>query len=160
MCGCLKIEEAKRTTVAADDDEGKRDRENLIEIGEGMAEAWGCPMRGHKPPEKLREDLGDSWSRVREMTGADLPRTCPWSSCSSELVLEITDAVSLTEWNVPLETTLGRPLTKVDTEALITLRRSRVEAAKANHEQRERDLERERNAAAARAKAGGLGDRG
>jgi hypothetical protein len=105
------------------DEEGRRSREDLITIGKEMAEAWGCPMKGHKPKEALREDLEDALDRVRRATKADLPPTCPWSACSSEWVLEVTDAVSLTEWNVPLETTLGRPLTKVDTDTAILLLR-------------------------------------
>ena len=146
--------------VAPDDKEGASSREDLINIGKEMAEAWGCPMRGHKPKGELREDLADALDRVRRMTRADLPPTCPWSNCSSEWVLEVTDAVSLTEWNVPLETTLGRSLTKVDTDALVALRRSRAEAMRANSEQRERDRERELAQAELRAKAGRLGDRG
>ena len=43
MCGCLKIEEAERMVVAPDDKEGASSRDDLINIGKEMAEAWGCP---------------------------------------------------------------------------------------------------------------------
>ena len=47
-------------------------------------------------------------------------------------VAEITRAVSLTEWHVSIEDTIGRSLTKVDIDALAALKRAQNEAWTSN----------------------------
>lgn len=145
-----------RRRVDVDDEEAKAERDALVDAGESFARRWGCPRAGHKPVAELPPDLAQAHEHVAGATGADLAPTCPWAQCSGEWVVEVCDAVSLAaEWHVGLETTLGRPLTYADTQALVALRVAQVEAQKAEHEHHRREAERERQRAAAARNAGG-----
>lgn len=135
-----------RRRIASDDPEAAAERDALVEIGEEFAARWGCPRAGHTPPAALPPDLAQAHEHVTAATGADLAPTCPWAQCSGEHVIEICDAVSLAaEWHVPIAETLGRDLTRADTQALVALRISQHAATKAEHEHHAREAERERS---------------
>ena len=92
-------------------------------------ERWGCP-RGHASG-ALDPDLAAEARYVARLTDTPEATTCPLAciTFADPWVREVTEAVSLaTDWHVPIETTLGRDLTRADVQALTALKQAQHDA--------------------------------
>lgn len=108
---------------------------------------WGCPAAGHTPPASLDADLASEARHVARITGTPLAPTCPMACVerADEWTLDLTRAVSLAvDWHVPLDTTLGRDLTRADLAGLSALKSAQGAAMASDREIEARERESNR----------------
>lgn len=119
-------------------------RAGLLDAAREQRERWGCPRGG----KTLDPDLAAEAAYVARLTRTPAAETCPLACIehASPWTVEVLRAVGLAaDWHVPIETSLGRDLTRADLLALSTLKNAQHDAWKSDQKIREEETERERN---------------
>lgn len=142
LCGCAALRELE--TQPPPVTEGQRIMRESAEMdARENQRRWGCPAvsRVRIP---LDRDLEGEARYVATVTGTPVADTCPLAcvTYADPWVVELTRAVSLTEWHVPIENVVGRELTRADVMALSALKSAQGDAWKSN-----RQIEEQRRAA-------------
>lgn len=107
-----------------------------------MQARWHCPAAGHVPGDPLDPDLRHYAEQAARLMGTSNATTCPFACVmhADPWVIEITTAVGLAQPEngaTPLETTLGRDLTRADVQALAVLARAKSDVWKSDQAIRE-----------------------